>query len=140
MNGRSFSVRFNESFIANTKDLLSEDDLKKLSAVLCDDPFGNNAHGSIENLYHIEWEVSDPEGNVSEIYIWYVADSKIDHIEIIAHTTQKDDDDSDQSDRENTANVKRYVRLLVRLLYAAYRLWKKWNDDDSDGPDFEVGP
>lgn len=139
MTRRSFSVRYNESFINNSSHLLSEDDLKLLSTILCDDPFANDAHDDIENLFKIEWECEDG-ATTQKFEIWYVADINVDHIEVIAITAVKDDD-NDQGDRSNSKWNKRNVRFLVRLMYAFTKVYRKWLDDDSDGPDMtDFGP
>ena len=132
MNGRSFSVRFNESFLQNSKHLLTEGDLKQLSCILCDDPFGNQPHPSIGSLYCLEWMVEEEGLNeATDFLIWYVADESVAHIEVVSITTKEDDGEPD-SDHKAVG----FVRWLIRLVNAAKRLYEQWSDDQTDGPDF----
>lgn len=140
MTRRSFSVRYNESFLQNTSDLLSQDDLKLLSTILCDDPFANDAHDDIDNLFTIEWDC-EVNGTSKKFKIWYVADVNVDHIEVIAITAVKDDDIDDQSDRQKSKWIKRIVRFLIRLMFAYAKAHRDESDDGSDGPDMiDFGP
>jgi hypothetical protein len=124
------SIKFSETFLTDSREALSEDELRSIASLLAENPYCGSPSKEIEHLRSLPWPRSD-EGS-ARWQVWYLTYPEIPHIEVVALTTSDDPASSDIEIRHAVWKVLR-IGMFLRLLYKAYKLIR---DNVEHLPDF----
>lgn len=129
MSRKAVTVRFTETFLCSSKRVLSESDLRLISAMLANEPYCGSPSKDIEHLRCLTWPQNE-EGY--RCNIWYLAYPGSPHIDVVALTDVNDA----VADSESLSKARLKVFRIGILIRAAYRLYKTVRDNIDDFPDF----
>jgi len=109
-------VHFTETFLASAKDILDEDDLKRIVLQLSAD---SSIGTPVEGVPHLR-QINQFVANSSALYaVWYLAFPDAPHIEVIGLSKSEDDHGSLITKRTIWRIVK--LSFLLRSIYRAYK-------------------
>lgn len=100
--------------MCDRQGILSDNELRFIAKLLAEEPSSGIPSQEVPNLRHLSWPLGDKSSSAK--LIWYLADSQVPHIEVIAITSKNDPPSKQVSVAEVFWKALR-IGMILRTLY-----------------------
>jgi hypothetical protein len=122
---QTVSVRFTETFLRDSAEVLTDDELQLLALVLAENPSCGKVQGEIRHLRRLAWT-----HDATVWSVWYLYYQGTPHIEVVALTEPGAEVANDATSMRRATWWVLRIGFGLRIAYRAYRFVREhWPDD-----------